>query len=173
VKRKQEYTNDLNAPRMKKGKFSKHVVTKELWKAFRDKSTEYKDISWEEFYEAWEEIAKTIRDETVHNPLGVKLGSYAGELKLQYLPYKFEAINPAMGNKHLNLTTRGKVAKVKWERRWAVKFNRVLQFFGFEGHREIKSMGNKHILKNTDSLRVSRSTLGGHSVWRNLTKKPK
>ena len=164
---------------MKKGKFSKHVVTKELWKSFREKSTEYKDISWEDFYEAWQEIASTIRQETVHNPLGVKLGAYAGELKLQYLPHKFEAIDPNLSGevgkktKFLNLTTRGKVAKVKWERRWAVKFNRVLQFFGFEGHREIKDMANKHILKNTDSIRVARNTLGGHSVWRNLTRKTK
>jgi hypothetical protein len=161
------YTNNVKGPRMKKGRFSSSVITKDLFKRFKQKHPEHQ-IDWKTFSEKWEEIAGIIRDEVVNNPLGVKLGFYAGELKLQYLPYKFEAKDQASGDKHINLTTRGKVGKLKWERRWAVKFNKMLQFYAFDATRKLTKMAKEKILDSPEAPRVSRNTLGGYSAWRQL-----
>jgi hypothetical protein len=168
------YTNDRTAPRMKKAEFSTQVVTKQLWKEFKKEFPEYKDLTWDEFFQDWKEIAETYREEAIYNPLGTKLGSYAGELKLQYLPHKFVAVDPAVSaelgekTKHLNIVNKGKVGKIKWERRWAVKFNKMLQFFAFEETRELNKMAKIHLDEHPEKPRVARNTLGGYSVWRQL-----
>lgn len=169
----QVYQNDKSAPRMKKGEFSKMVITKDLYKKFLKEFPEYKDMTWREFYDNWLEIAAQIRHEAIWNPLGVKLGSYVGELKLQYLPYKFKSIDHHAedGSAHLNLNTREKVAKIKWERRWAVKFNKILQFYAFDETREMNRMAKKYITLHPEKLRTARVTLGGPSVWRQKMKK--
>lgn len=172
------YTHDRTAPRMKKGQFCKQVVTKELWKRFTRSHPEYSKMSWDDFFQYWQDIAKTIRDETIHNPLGVKLGAYTGELKLQYMPHDFKAevkdqsVIEEVGEKinHINILTKGKVAKLKWERRWAVKFNKMLQFFVFEPVREMEVMAKAYIDAHPNEVRVARNTLGGYSVWRQLKK---
>lgn len=171
---KPRYSVDKKAPRMGKGKFSVQIVTKELWRTFKRLSPEYKNMTWDEFYKNWQDIAETIRTETVTNPLGIKLGSYTGELKLQYLPYKFESVDHKTSEElgttvnHVGLVTRGKNAKIKWERRWAVKFNKMLQFYAFDPTRDICQLANLYIEANPEKLRVSRNTLGGFSVWRQL-----
>lgn len=170
---KPTYSNDKTAPRMKKGSFTKQVVTKELYRKWKEKHPEH-NLDWTAFYKAWQDIAQTIREETISNPLGVKLQSYCGELKLQYLPHKFESTDHGGSEevgekiKHTNLVTRGKVAKIKWERRWAVKFNKMLQFYAFEPTRELNKLAKDHVDSNPEQLRVSRNTLGGHSIWRQL-----
>lgn len=165
------YSNDRKAPRMKKAEFSINVVDRKLWRQFKQK---HRNISWEEFYQLWQDIAETIREEAIFNPLGVKLGQFMGELKFQYLPH-----NPKMTDlgtsqligeevNYVNLVTKGKTGKVKWERRWAVKFNRMLQFYAFEPTREIILMAKKRADEDPDSIRVARNTLGGFSIWRKL-----
>lgn len=165
------YSNDRKAPRMKKGEFSFNIINKDLWKEFHKIHPE---ITWEEFYNSWLDIAETIREESVYNPLGVKLGHFMGELKYQYLPTKKKApdnsISEELGERvnFPNITTRDKVGKLKWERRWAVKFNKMLQFYGFEPTRDITKMAEQRTLENPDNIRVARNTLGGFSIWRKL-----
>lgn len=170
---KPTYTNDKKAPRMKKGEFSKMVITRELYNRFKKEFPQYKDMAWVEFYNNWLEIAAKVRSEGVTNPLGVKLGFFCGELKVQYVPYKFKTRdrNDPAGHPHLNLKTRGKVGKVKWERREAVKRNKILQFYAFDETREMTCLAHQYIEEHGDKLRVSRITIGGHSVWRQKTKK--
>lgn len=169
------YTNDKKAPRMRKAKFSKPVISKELWKKFTQSSPEYKKMKWEEFTNLWKDISETIRQETITNPLGVKLGSYTGELKLQYCSTKVR--NMDLSNElgepvnHINIVSRGKVAFIKWERRWAVKFNKMLQFFAFEPTREMNKMAKIYVDKNPDKLRTARNTKGGYSIWRQIKNK--
>lgn len=163
------HSMDRKAPRMRKAKFSQQVVSKDLYKRFKEQFPEH-TISWTEFYNCWEEIAETIREECVYNPLGVKLGSYTGELKLQYITFKAGnyVASEELGEKvnHVNLLTKGKVARLKWERRWAVKRNKILQFFAFEPTRKLKMIAKKYTDANPDKIRVARDTTGGYSVWR-------
>lgn len=173
---KRIYENDKTAPRMKKAQFITNVVSRDLYKIFKKDN---EDVSWEEFLSMWNDIAEVIREQTVENPLGVKLPSFTGELKVQYLPYKFKAVDRDLSNElgeqvhHLNIGERGKVAKIKWERRWAVRFNKILQFYAFSEHRDIQRRAKEKIDKDPDSLRMSRNTLRGFSVWRNGKGKPK
>lgn len=173
------YTNDTSAPRMRKGEFSTRVITEKAWIKFRKTFPEYKKMSWAEFQQLWADLAETIREEAITNPLGVKLGSFVGELKLQYLPYKFRGVAPKLSSElgeksyYINLSEKGKGAKIKWERRQAVKFNTMLQFYAFDPTRIMNKMARAHISKNPNSLRISRNTLGGQSVWRSLLMKDK
>lgn len=162
---------DKSAPRMGKKEFSIHLITKELYKKFINLHPEYKSMKYSDFKDYWEDIAFTIRSETVMNPLGVKLHYYLGETKTQFLPYKFKSVNidasieagELIGN--LNISTRGKVAKIKWERRQAVRFNKVLQFYGFEPDRKINTLAAKYVPENPEKIRTSRVTLGGKRTW--------
>lgn len=171
------YSHDRKAPRMRKGEFSKMVVTRDLYKKFIKEFPEYKDMKWEDFYTNWLEIAEKIRYEAVNNPLGVKLGSYTGELKVQYIPYKMEVISNNESRKlgevvrPFNHDSKGKPARVKWERRWAVKFNKILQFYAFDETRELTKAAHEYIVNNPTKIRVSHITIGGHSVWRPKIKK--
>jgi len=171
------YSNDRKAPRMRKGEFSKMVVTKELHQRFIKEFPEYKDMKWKEFYDNWLEIAEKVRHEAVNNPLGVKLGSYTGELKVQYIPYKMEIIARGESERQgeevhpHNFDSKGKPARVKWERRWAVKFNKMLQFYAFDETRELTKAASEYIVKNPTKIRAARITIGGHSIWRPKIKK--
>lgn len=168
---KKIYNNRNSLPRMGRGDFSKMLITKELFTKFKKSFPEYKDMKWGEFYSKWLDIAETIRKETITNPLGVKLGSYTGELKLQYLPYKLKAIDShtsaelGKSTQYANIMTRGKVAVIKWERRKAGRFNKMLQFYGFSPIQEMEVMAKDYILANPEKLRVSRVTLGGRNLW--------
>jgi len=159
---------------MKKGKFSTQVVTRELWKEFCKNHPEYADMKWDEFYDIWKKIAKKTREEVVNNPLGVKLPNYSGEIKLQFLPYKFKATDFTTSQElnkkvnHANISQRGKTATIKWERRWAVKFNKMLQYFAFEPNRDLNKLAKNRIDENANTIRISRNTLGGKSKWRSL-----
>ncbi len=165
------YSQDKTAPRMKKGKYSTSVITNQLWNELREKHPDFKGKSNQDLNKLWNDMAETIRQETVSNPLGVKLGSYTGELKLQYLPYKFKAEDRGTSSEegqrinHTNLITKGKVAKLKWERRWAVRFNKMLQYFAFGPTRELAKMAEQHIKAHPESVRTARVTLGGNG-WK-------
>ena len=170
------YSLDRKAPRMRKGEFSNMVITRKLWGDLRKKFPEYKNKSDKELSELWADISETLRQEVIENPLGVKLGSYTGELKLQYLPHKKELVDHVSSAEEgeripvVNLVTKGKVAKLKWERRWAVKYNPVLQYYGFQATRELDKMAKEYIDKNPNNIRVSRNVMGGAKIWRENNK---
>lgn len=162
---------------MRKGEFSKMVVTKDLHQKFIKEFPEYHDMTWIDFFNSWLEIAEKIRKEVVDNPLGVKLGSYTGELKIQYIPYKMEIRDEVESEKQgeeiflHNFDSKGKPARVKWERRQAVKFNKILQFYAFDETRELTTAAHKHVLNNPNSIRISKHTICGPSPWRPKKKK--
>jgi hypothetical protein len=154
------------APRMRKGEFSTLIFGKKLWKKFKQDIPEYKEISWNEFKQIWVEITETIRNEAIMNPLGVKLPLYLGELKYQYLPYKYKALDVDSTEKnedavnHMNLITRGKTGKIKWERRWACRFFKMLGFYSFENDKRMNAIAKKYTMENPEKIRISRALKG-------------
>lgn len=158
---------DPKAPRMRKGKFSKLVITKELWKKFTNSSPEYANMTWKEFSGIWGEITEKIRWYAINNPLGVKLGSYMGEIKLQYPTNKVKAKDYGASIKaeedvyYLAIESKGKVPKIRWERRWAVKFNKILQYYAFKEFRDVNEKARDYVRGgNHNKIRVSRTTTG-------------
>jgi hypothetical protein len=156
---------DVKAPRFGKGEFKKHLVTTAILKDFKKENPEYKNITWKDFLKIWTDICEEIHEEVCTNPLGIKLKFYIGEIKVQYLPYKLytKMIIPDEHTaiKALNLHSRGKTAILKWERRKAIKFNKWLRFFAFQGCRDLQRKVAKSIKENPDRYRISRITTGG------------
>lgn len=154
-------------PRFSKKSFVHHIITEELFSKFKKNYPEF-NISFREFKRLWIEVlAPEIREQVINNPLGFVTSFYCGELKYQWLSYKPKSIDIPYKSKTgeevplVNMNHGNKVPKIIWERRNAVRYNPMLQFYGFDPHRE---MFNKAKLKQENanvSLRVARATLGG------------
>lgn len=155
----------MKKPRFGKAGFVYHIFTRRnFYKEFIKAHPEYKDKSWDEIRDTWEEISKEIRNQVAKNPLGLKLKYYIGEIKFQYLPYKLKTIIPISGEEEnrrtLNLHNRGRTGIVKWERRFAVRYNKWLQYFAFDACNLLRKETKQTVLDNPDSVRVSRITTG-------------
>lgn len=159
--------SDRQGPRFRRGKFTYKISSKELFEEFKKNYPEY-NINQKEFEHIWfDMLVPEIQKEVVINPLGFKAPFYIGELKLQWLPYRPEKYDFDYKTKtgdevpRINLQNGGKVHKLKWERRNAVRYNRWLQFYGFTHNREIDRLAKKKLAENPGDMRVSRVTLGG------------
>lgn len=152
-------------PRFGKAGFIYNLFTKNtFYKDFITAYPEYENKTWKEISETWEEIAEEFREQIAKNPLGVKMKYYIGELKYQYLPYKFKVRR--IDNKtqetirELNLHNRGKTGILKWERRWAVRYNKWLQYFAFDACNKLKTKAKEMVNENPEGIRISRITTG-------------
>lgn len=156
------YSVDKKGPRMRKAKFSTRIVSKELFKSFKASFPEYKDMEWKDFYECWKEISEMIRTEIVTNPLGVKLGGFVGEIKYQYLPFKTRGVDQKssqeLGEKVIfsNILTKGKVGVLRWERRSATRFNKILRVYKFKETRELNILAKQYTDNNPEKIRVAK-----------------
>lgn len=163
---------DKNAPRFRREKYAVNLITDELIKEFKNKYPEYKELPDSKIKKDIKKMFEEVANEAITNPLGIKLPNYIGELKLQYIPYDFKAVDQTtsaeLGERvnFLNIETRKKVARIIWTRRWAVKFNRMLQFYAFEPSGVFGHKANEYVLKNPEKLRVARNTTGGKSAWK-------
>lgn len=163
MKKKEIYENGSSLPRLGKGKYSKILITEELWKEAIANNPDYKEMSYKEFQRIWKAIADSFKDTVINNPLGVKAPFFMGEWKIQYLPYRLEVIDHASSNElgeqipFLNLHTKGKVCKLMWERRNARRYNRVLDLYAFEALQQgFRDEVAKAIMKNPERYRVTR-----------------
>jgi hypothetical protein len=153
-------------PRFRKEKYI-HNILDTSYNRFKNDYPEF-DTSEEEFLRIWNKVlAPEIRKEIGNNPLGIKLPYYLGEVKAQWLPYilKKDKMVTKEGNTSfdkLDLTNGGKTMVVKWERRTAVRYTRMLQFYAFEADRKIKDIAKKREKETPEDIRVSRVTLGGN-----------
>lgn len=159
-------------PRMSKKEFTTQVFTDSLLDEFLEEYPEYKDKTKQQLTKYWKNITNKIKTNVVCNPLGLKLPNYMGELKCQYLPHKFKAkdykTSEELGEdvNYVNLVTKGKVATIKWERRWAVRYNKILQFYAYLECQDWCHLAKDHITNHPEMVLTSRNTLGGHSIWR-------
>ncbi len=134
--------NDRKAKRLGKAEFSTSIVTEELYKQWRKDNPDI-SLSNAEFNKVWESITDKIQSEITTNPQGVKLAFHCGELIMQYLPKKFKAIDPYTSNligekaPFLNITSKGKVGKISWIRKGAVRFNPQIMLYAFDHTRKI------------------------------------
>ena len=161
--KKRVYKNDLSLPRLGKGKFSKTLVCRELWKEAVKNNLDYKYLSYEEFYKIWMLISQKFKDSVIDNPLGVKAPFFIGEWKIQYLPYKLDVTDyntsQELGEKvpFLNLHSKGKNGKLVWERRLARRYNVMLNMYAFEALQQgFRDEVNKALLANPNKYRISR-----------------
>lgn len=154
----------MNKPRFGKSGFIYNLLAKEnFYDAFKKEHPEYAHKTWKEVVEAWANISEEFREQIAKNPLGVKLKYYIGELKFQYVPYKFKVTRTNDRQapfRELNLHNRGKVGVFKWERRAAVRYNKWLQYYGFDPCDLLKKKGKEMIEEHPDAIRTCRITTG-------------
>lgn len=147
-------------PRCSKKEFTYNVVNEQLYDWWISLNPEMK-IDYKRFLQIWKIITDKIKKETVENPMGVKLSHMCGELRVQYLPKQVKAQNyheepdPEDRNNYLNINTKGKVAKVMWIRKNAVKFNPFIVYFGYEQHKNINKQIYDFIMKTPELYRSS------------------
>lgn len=161
--KKEVYNNDLSLPRLGKGKFSKILVDKELWKKAVEENPDYKYMSYKEFQSIWIAISDLFKETVIDNPLGIKAPFFIGEWKIQYLPYKLDVTDyktsEEIGEKvpFLNLHSKGKNCKLVWERRMARRYNSMLNLYAFEPLQQgFRDEVSKAIMSNPNKYRVSR-----------------
>lgn len=171
MKEKIPYFKLKGGPFFRKEKWSINLVTPEFFNDFIKEFPEYEGISEREMRKDLKDLLEGVKNEWIYNPLGIKLPHYGGELKLQYAPNFKKITDPVASEEvgervnYINLTTRKKVARLKWERRRAVKFNPCLQYYAFEAGDAISKEAATYIKENPEKLRTSRNTMGGRSAW--------
>ncbi len=162
-KTKTIYENNMSLPRLGKGKYSKILVTEELWKNAIINNPEYKNMTYKEFKDIWDKIATSFKETVLINPLGIKAPFFIGEWKIRYLPFQIKVQDyknsEEQGEKlpYLNLHSKGKICKLIWERKNARRYNRILDLYAFEPLQQgFRNEVSKAIIKNPEIYRVSR-----------------
>jgi hypothetical protein len=157
------YTNGLSLPRLGKAKYSKLLVTNELWKQAIAENPEFKGMKYREFLEIWEAIATTFKETIIENPLGLKAPFFIGEWKVQHLPYRPKTQDYKASEEvakkipFLNLHTKGKTGKLIWERKSARRYNRALDLYAFEPLQQgFRDEVSKALQRNPERYRVAR-----------------
>lgn len=154
------YFNDKTAKRMGKAEFSTNIVSEDLYNRWKASNPEFK-LTYIEFSKLWQLITDQIQEEIVTNPQGVKLAFQCGELIIQYLPRNLKAKDQVNSDEEgeavpfLNVTTKGKLAKISWIRKRAVRFNPQIILFAFKHTRNIAIKANEVITNKPEIFRNS------------------
>lgn len=152
--------NDRNAPRLGKREFSTSITDVNAYEKWKKLNPEYDGLSYKEFLSIWEKIAMELRTEVCTNALGVYFPFYTGELKVQYLPLKVKTLNFPSSIEYgekinlPNIVSKGKIAKITWQRRRAGQFNRMVHLFGFEQYRGFGQQVYKTLLEHPELYRT-------------------
>lgn len=151
----------ITLPRCGKKEFSFNVINPQMYERWIDLNPN-QEISYKRFLEIWKIIADKIKQEAVENPMGIKLSHMCGEIRIQYLPKSIKAQNyfkKEEGERpnYLNINSKGKVAKVMWIRKNAVKFNPFIVYFGYEQHKNISKQATEFINNTPELYRSSGS----------------
>ncbi len=155
------YTNDKSAPRLGKAEFSTSIVSDELYEKWKLAHPEASSLSKKEFLNIWDSITDKIQYEATNNPQGVKLAFNCGDIRIQYIPKVLKAIDVSSSNAigeavpFLNITSKGKVAKISWVRKAAARFNPQILLFAFKHTRKIATKASKAIFSKPEIFRNS------------------
>lgn len=148
-----------SGPRCGKKEFTHNIINQQVYDRWIDLNPDA-NISYKRFLEIWKIIADKIKREIVENPMGVRLSHMCGEMRIQYLPKSVKAQNYFLEEKeerpnYLNINSKGKVAKIMWIRKNAVKFNPFIMYFGYEQHKNLNQQAYDFIMKSPELYRSS------------------
>lgn len=152
--------NDRKAPRLGKAEFSTVIVNEKLYQDWKEFNPEY-NLTYKEFLNIWDSIVDNIRKEVSINPMGIKLPFSTGEIRVQFLPKIIKATDNELSSienekiNFSNIITRGKVAKVSWIRKNAIKFNPNIILFAFEQSRIINQELAKVLWDKPEIFRIT------------------
>lgn len=156
----------INDVRYRPIKYTKKVISKELYKKWKETYPEYSKYSYKEFCKYWSLIANEYKNLICSNTHGIRLPFYMGDISLKYVTstdinknYKASnETNDSVG--HLNFITSGKNGKIVWSIDYARKFNCELPLVGFQSCRDLTKRAAFSFRENPELFRITKISKG-------------
>lgn len=147
-------------------KYTKKVITKELYKKWIQNYPEYSKYSFNEFKKYWDIIASKYKELIVNTTHGIRLPFYMGDMSLKYVNsselnknyHNSKKANEDVG--HLNFITSGKNGKIVWSVDYARKFNSELPLIGFQACRDLTQKAAFSFKENPELFRITKVSKG-------------
>lgn len=157
--------NDRKAKRFGKGEFIVKLITYDLYKKWGILNPVYKKKNkYKDYKKIVELIIGEISAEIVNNNLGVRLPFYNGNICVKYIDImKKKIINDNLSNQvekdvpHLNWNSSDKVAKIIWSISKDQRYNKMLNYFGFEPTREIRHLTYEKLIESPEIFKTNRN----------------
>lgn len=165
IKAKTYKRPDLNKPRFRDTKFSKNLISAELYEEWIKENPKYADkvTCYGDFLKIWNKISEKYRHYAVNNSMGVKLPFYCGELSVEYVNIEYEAINEKLSYDndspvpHLNWNSSDKLGKLIWCIKRAMAFNGMLPFTAFKGCSTFITQAKNGLKNNPQIYKTAKS----------------
>jgi len=143
-------------------KYTKKVISKELYNKWIKENPEYSKYSFKEFYNFWKLLANEYKKNITTNTHGIRLSFYMGDISLKYVTstdinknYK-SSKEAGVDVGHLNFITSGKNGKVVWSVNYARKFNSELPLIGFQPCRNLTEMATEAFRESPELFRITK-----------------
>lgn len=148
--------------RFRTEKYTKKIISGDLYKKWIEENSENSKYSYKEFCTFWELLANKYTDTVCSNPHGVKLFQNMGEIVLKYATSSNINRNYRSSNlinepvEHLNLITGGKNGKIVWSIAHVRKINPELPLLGFQACRKFTNKAAEAFYETPELFKVSR-----------------
>lgn len=147
-------------------KYTKKIISKELYQKWIKDFPEYSKYSFKEFKNFWYMIADQYKETICSNTHGVRLPLYTGDISLKYVVStdvnrnynSSKLIGEDIG--HLNLITSGKNGKIVWSVDYARKFNSELPMIGFQACRDLTTKASVSFKDTPELFRITKASKG-------------
>lgn len=136
--------NDKSAIRFRKTKYTKEIISLDVYKEWIAENPEYVEVTYQDFKLYWRSIAEKVRWHIINNPMGVHLPFYCGDIRVQYIPKSVKVPNIPLGTQlgqviyDTSLLTKGKGGKISWVRKYASRYNPLILLYCYEPIRDIR-----------------------------------
>lgn len=147
-------------------KYTKKIISKELYQKWIQNFPEYSKYSYDNFRKFWYMIVDQYKEVICTNSHGVRLPLYNGDISLKYvvssdINRNYKSSNIAKEDVgHLNLVTSGKNGKVVWSIDYARKFNCELPMIGFQACRDLTTKAATAFKNTPELFRITKASKG-------------
>lgn len=150
--------------RFRSEKYTKKIITKELYEKWIKKYPEYSKFSFKEFKNFWKTLSDKYIKTVCETPHGVKLGLNLGEIALKYIisqntnrNYNSSKLaNEDVG--HLNFGTSGKNGKIVWSIAQVRKINTELPLIAFQACRNFTIKAGEAFSETPELFKISKAS---------------
>lgn len=147
-------------------KYTKKVISEELYKKWIEVYPEYSKYSYRQFCNFWNMLADQYKEVITTTTHGIRLPFYMGDISLKYVTSSEVNRNWKNSNEakdmvgHLNFITSGKNGKIVWSVDYARKFNSELPLIGFKSCRNLTNRAAVSFKENPELFRIARISKG-------------
>ena len=150
--------------RFRSEKYTRKIISEDLYKKWIEKYPEYSKYSYKEFSEYWKLLSNKHTDTVSTNSHGVKLQLNLGEIALKYTSsqdlnrnYHSSTIaKEPVG--HLNFGSSGKNGKIVWSIAYVRKINSELPLIAFQACRNFTVKAAKAFSETPELFKISKAS---------------